>query len=143
VHDHRKSVLWLGKEHVHEASSDYVAEAARVRAQEDSDESLLSNVLDRDMWSLEDPVFATLTLMLFGTIAHSESVPLKQTSEVRGQVVMLTSEFIVVASQDGTNIHILLSADATMDHTVKTGDRVEIRIGAAGRATAVAPAGSR
>ena len=56
---------------------------------------------------------------------------------------MLTSEFIVVASQDGTNLHILLSADATMARNVKTGDRVDVRIGPDGRATAITPPGSR
>jgi hypothetical protein len=86
--------------------------------------------------------FAALMLMLPLTFAHSESVPLKQTSEVKGQVVMLTSEFIILApqekkNQEGKNIFIPIAAGATIDNTVKTGDQVEVRVNADDRATAV------
>jgi hypothetical protein len=81
--------------------------------------------------------FAALMLMLPLTFVHSESVPLKQTSEAKGQVVMLTSDLIILAPQDGKNIFIPIAAGATIDNTLKTGDQVEVRVGSDDRATAV------
>ncbi len=45
---------------------------------------------------------------------------------MRGEMVMLTTELVVVKSIEGTSILIPLGKDAKIDPTLKVGDRVEV-----------------
>jgi hypothetical protein len=45
---------------------------------------------------------------------------------VRGEIVMLTAQLLVVKSAEGTSILIPLGEHATVDRKLKTGDRVEV-----------------
>jgi hypothetical protein len=55
-----------------------------------------------------------------------EPGPVKPPAQVRGEVLMLTSELIVVQSSDGTSVLIPLEKETVIDSTLKVGDRVEI-----------------
>lgn len=47
-------------------------------------------------------------------------------TQVRGEVVMLTSELVVVKSADGTNILIPLGKDTIVDASLKVGEQAEV-----------------
>jgi hypothetical protein len=55
--------------------------------------------------------------------ASSPTLP----AEVRGEVLMLTSELVVVKLTDGNSILFHLGKDAILDSSVKVADRVEVR----------------
>jgi len=68
---------------------------------------------------------AALTLSIPAP-AFTEPGPVKPAAQVRGEVMMLTAELIVVQSSDGTNILIPLEKETTVDSALKVGDRVEV-----------------
>ncbi len=67
-----------------------------------------------------------IAMILLPAQAPSESVPAAPQTPVRGEIVLLTAELVVVKSADGTSILIPLGKHATVDRTLKTGDRVEV-----------------
>lgn len=65
-----------------------------------------------------------MLLLLSPLPSYAESpTPMK---EIRGEVLMVTAELIVVKSADGTSILIPLGKDSPLDASVKAGDRVEV-----------------
>jgi hypothetical protein len=69
---------------------------------------------------------ATALALLAPAKALPESSPARLPAQVRGEVLMLTSELIVVKSSDGTSILIPLEKETAIDSTVKVGDHVEV-----------------
>lgn len=67
-----------------------------------------------------------IVLVLLPIPAHTESGPTALQTPVRGEMVMLTTELVVVKSVEGTSILIPLGKDAKFDPTLKVGDRVEV-----------------
>lgn len=70
--------------------------------------------------------FIAIVLALLPIPAHSESGPTAPQAPVRGEMVMLTTELVVVKSIEGTSILIPLDKDAKVDLMLKVGDRVEV-----------------
>lgn len=62
--------------------------------------------------------------LLTPTLSQSDSAP--PPTQVRGEVLMLTSELIVVKSAEGTSILIPLRKYTTVDASLKVGDQVEV-----------------
>jgi hypothetical protein len=58
-----------------------------------------------------------------------EPGPAKPSPQVRGEVMMLTNELVVVKSPEGTSILIPLEKDTPIDSTLKVGDQVEVSSG--------------
>jgi hypothetical protein len=75
-------------------------------------------------------VLVAMSVLLLAPPALTQAdFPRPPTSaEVRGEVVMLTSELVVVALVDGTRSLFHLGKDATVDSSVKVTDRVELRV---------------
>jgi len=71
-------------------------------------------------------VLAAIGVLLMSSPALSQSDQATPLSRVRGEVVMLTSELVVVKSTDGTNILIPLEKKTTVDASLKIGERVEV-----------------
>lgn len=71
-------------------------------------------------------MLAAMYILFLSTPALSQSGPSAPATQVRGEVLMLTSELVVVKSADGTNILIPLGKDATVDSSLKVGDQVEV-----------------
>lgn len=69
---------------------------------------------------------AAMCFLLVSTPALSQSGPAAPPAQVRGEVLMLTSELIVVKSADGTSILISLGKDTAVDSSLKVGDQVEV-----------------
>ena len=55
-----------------------------------------------------------------------ESGPASPLTQVRGEVLMLTSELVVVKSAEGTSTLIPLSKGTPLDLSLKVGDQVEV-----------------
>lgn len=68
----------------------------------------------------------TYALLLSNTTLLQSSLPATPT-EVRGEVLMLTSELVVVKATDGRSILFHLGKDAILDSSIKVADRVEVR----------------
>jgi hypothetical protein len=82
-------------------------------------------------------LFLAITTVVTGNSpGQSETIPPDQPSQVRGQLVMLSRDVIVVVSPEGTNIIIPLVPDAHIDHALKEGEQVLVLI-SADRAVAV------
>lgn len=77
----------------------------------------------RSSWPLLVGTYASL---LSNPILLQSSVPATST-EVRGEVLMLTGELVVVKVTDGRSILFHLGKDAILDSSVKVADRVEVR----------------
>ncbi len=71
-------------------------------------------------------VAGTYTLLLSTPTLVQSSLPTPPT-EARGEVLMLTSELVVVKLKDGRSILLHLGKDATVDSSIKVADRVEVR----------------
>jgi hypothetical protein len=56
----------------------------------------------------------------------SESRTANPSTQARGEILMLTSELMVVKSAEGTSILIPLSKDTPLDPSLKVGDLVEV-----------------
>jgi hypothetical protein len=69
-----------------------------------------------------------VVLFLLPIPAHAESGPATPQAPVRGEMIMLTTELVVVKSVDGTSTLIPLGKDTTLDPMVKVGDRIEVAI---------------
>ena len=67
-----------------------------------------------------------IVLLLLPIPAHPESDPAVPQMPVRGELVMLKRELIVVKSDKGTNILIPIGKDTEFDTTLKVGDQVEV-----------------
>jgi hypothetical protein len=67
-----------------------------------------------------------MCVLLVAAPALSQSGPVTPPTQARGEVLMLTSELIVVKSADGTSILIPLGKDTTVDASLKVGDQVEV-----------------
>jgi hypothetical protein len=65
-------------------------------------------------------------VLLLSTPTLAQSGPASPPAQVRGEVLMLTNELIVVKSADGTSILIPLGKDTTVDASLKVGDHVEV-----------------
>ncbi|MGA6828751.1 hypothetical protein ACO9S2_14215 [Nitrospira sp. NS4] len=61
---------------------------------------------------------------------------------VRGELVLLTVELVVVKSVEGTNILIPLGKDIKLDPGLKVGDRVEVFVTPGNQASSVSKMGS-
>ena len=57
---------------------------------------------------------------------HPESDPAIPQMPVRGELVMLKRELIVVKSDEGTSILIPIGKDTELDPALKVGDQVEV-----------------
>lgn len=71
-------------------------------------------------------VLAAICVLLLSSPALSQSDPATPLSRVRGEVVMLTSELVVVKSTDGTSILIPLGKDSIVDASLKVGEQAEV-----------------
>jgi len=71
-------------------------------------------------------VLAVIGVLLLSTPALSQPDTAIPPTQVRGEVVMLTSELVVVKSTDGTSILIPLGKDAIVDASLKVGEQAEI-----------------
>ncbi len=71
-------------------------------------------------------VIAVVYGLLVSTLALSDSGPVVPEPQVRGEVVMLTSELIVVESAGGTNILIPIGKHIPVDASLQVDDQVEI-----------------
>lgn len=65
-------------------------------------------------------------LVLLPISASSEAVPATPPIQVRGEILMLTGELVVVKSAEGTSILIPLGKDSPLDSSLKVGDLVEV-----------------
>jgi hypothetical protein len=70
--------------------------------------------------------YVAMYVLLLSTPALSQSGPASPPTQVRGEVLMLTSDLVVVKSADGTSILIPLGKDTTVDASLKVGDHVEV-----------------
>lgn len=69
---------------------------------------------------------AAVFILLVSVPSRSQPEPAIPPTQVRGEVVMLTSELIVVRSADGTSILIPLGKDEVVETSIKVGDQVEV-----------------
>lgn len=67
-----------------------------------------------------------IVLVLLPIPAHTESGPAAPQTLVRGEIVMLTTELVVVKSIEGTSILIPLGKNTKLDPMLKVGDRAEV-----------------
>ena len=70
--------------------------------------------------------FAAIGVLLLSSPALSQSDPATPLSRIYGEVVMLTSELVVVKSPDGTSILIPLAKDSIVDTLLKVGEQAEV-----------------
>jgi hypothetical protein len=68
-----------------------------------------------------------LCVLLLSPPALSQSSPPPPVKQVHGEVLMFTSELVVVQLADGTSILFRLEKDASVDSSLKVADRVEVR----------------
>jgi len=71
-------------------------------------------------------VCAAMSVLLLSPPALSQSDLSTPPAQIRGEVLMLTSELVVVKSADGTSILIPLGKGTTVDTSLKVGDQVEV-----------------
>jgi hypothetical protein len=71
-------------------------------------------------------VFIALYAFLLSTPALSQSTPSSPVKQVHGEVLMFTSELVVVILADGTRILFRLGKDTPVDPSLKVADRVEV-----------------
>lgn len=76
----------------------------------------------RNLWL----VCAAIFVLLLSTPALPQSGPATPPTQVCGEVLMLTSELVVVKSVEGTSILIPLGKNTSLDTSLKVGDRVEV-----------------
>ena len=76
-------------------------------------------------------------LVLLHLPTSSEAVPASPLVQVRGEVLMVTSELIVVKSPEGTSILFTVGKDTKLDSTLKVGDRVEVVVTEENKAASV------
>ena len=69
-----------------------------------------------------------LCVLLLSTPALSQSSPSLPVKEVHGEVLMFTSELVVVKLADGSSILFRLEEDTPVDSSLKVADRVEVRL---------------
>jgi hypothetical protein len=65
--------------------------------------------------------------LLLSSPALPQPVPPASSMQVRGEVLMWTSELVVVKQTDGTSVLFNMGKDAIVDASLKVGDRVEVR----------------
>lgn len=82
-------------------------------------------------------VCAAIFLLLLSTPARAQSSPATPPPQVRGEVLMLTSELVVVKSAEGTSILIPLGKDTHLDASLKVGDSVEVVVTSGSHVTSV------
>lgn len=73
-------------------------------------------------------VCIALCVLLLSTPALSQSSPSPPVKEVHGEVLMFTSELVVVKPADGVTILFRLEEDTPVDSSLKVADRIEVRI---------------
>lgn len=73
-------------------------------------------------------VCIALCVLLLSTPALSQSSPSPPAKEVHGEVLMFTSELVVVKLADGVTILFRLEEDTPVDSSLKVADRVEVRV---------------
>lgn len=64
--------------------------------------------------------------MVWNTPALAQSGSVSPPVQIHGEVLMLTSEFIIVESAEGTSILIPFGKDTAVDPSLKVGDHVEV-----------------
>ena len=74
------------------------------------------------------PVCIALCMLLLSTPALSQSSPSPPLGQVHGEILMFTSELVVVKLADGTSILFRLEKDTSVDSSLKVADRVEVRV---------------
>jgi ribosomal protein S1 len=62
---------------------------------------------------------------------------------LKGEVLMLTTDLVVVKGTEGTSTLVPLGKEATVDQTLKVGDHVEVRMRGTGEAETVTKAASQ
>ncbi|NJN36748.1 MAG: hypothetical protein HC794_06410 [Nitrospiraceae bacterium] len=67
-------------------------------------------------------------MLLLSTPALSQSSLSPPVKEVHGEVLMFTSELVVVKLADGTSILFRLEKDTSVDSSLKVADRVEVHV---------------
>ena len=72
-------------------------------------------------------VFIALYVLLLSTPALSQSTPSPPLRQVHGEILMFTSELVVVKLADGANILFRLEKDTSVDSSLKVADRAEVR----------------
>ncbi len=72
-------------------------------------------------------LIGTYVLLLSNPTLSESSLPATSTP-VQGEVLMLTSELVVVALADGTRRLFHVDKDTTVDSSLRVADRVEVRV---------------
>jgi hypothetical protein len=72
-------------------------------------------------------VCIALCVLLLSTPALLQSSPSPPVKEVHGEVLMFTSELVVVKLADGVTILFRLEENTPVDSSLKIADRVEVR----------------
>lgn len=72
-------------------------------------------------------VLPALCLLLLSTPALPQSTSSPPLRQIHGEILMLTSELMVVKSADGASILFRLEKGAPVDSSLKVADRVEVR----------------
>ena len=73
-------------------------------------------------------VCIALCMLLLSTPALSQSSPSPPVKEIHGEVLMFTSELVVVKLADGVTILFRLEEDTPVDSSLKVADRIEVRV---------------
>jgi len=81
-------------------------------------------------------VFATMFVLLPVPVP-SQSVPASLSEKVSGELIMLTTDLIIVKSSDGISTLISLNKDTARDSTLKVGDQVEVILASGNQAASV------
>jgi hypothetical protein len=82
-------------------------------------------------------VCAAIFVLFLSTPARAQSSPSTPPPQVRGEVLMLTGELVVVKSAEGTSILIPLGKDTRLDASLKVGDSVEVVVTSGNHVTSV------
>jgi hypothetical protein len=82
-------------------------------------------------------VCIALCVLLLSTPALSQSSPSPPVKKIHGEVLMFTSELVVVKLADGVTILFRLEEDTPVDSSLKVTDRVEVRLTSDDRAISV------
>lgn len=73
-------------------------------------------------------VCIALCMLLLSIPALSQSSPSPPVKEVHGEVLIFTSELVVVKLADGVTILFRLEEDTPVDSSLKVADRIEVRV---------------
>ncbi len=78
-----------------------------------------------------------LALLTFFSIAKAADSPGANPQVLRGEILMLTMDLVVVKDAQGSTTLVPLGKGAKVDQAIKVGDHAEVRVTGAGEAEAV------